>query len=251
VFQKKRKSNTTSKMNISDIKKTIASLEMQINELKALIETRSETSEISEPQKPKRVLSAEHKAKLAEGRMKKAAEKALEKIAEPIADSVSSDADSTTSSQKKRGRPKMTDEQKKEAKAKRDAEKAGADVAQSSEITQETSSVAPKKKGRKALKDMTPEELAAHKAKVAQRKDKKSSESAPAPAPAPATSEEKPSEDDLDSAEPWTFLGNSYFKTGRHEVWHNNNGEMGDWIGVYDPSTGKIDITAPEPDVDW
>lgn len=48
---------------------------------------------------------------------------------------------------------------------------------------------------------------------------------------------------------PWTFKGTEYLRSSANELWLNNNGEIGKWVGVYDPDTKKIDKKAKEPEI--
>ena len=48
---------------------------------------------------------------------------------------------------------------------------------------------------------------------------------------------------------PWTFKGTEYLRSSANELWLNNKGEIGKWVGVYDPETKKIDKKAKEPEI--
>lgn len=47
----------------------------------------------------------------------------------------------------------------------------------------------------------------------------------------------------------WTFRGQTYIRTSENECWlATEDGSIGQWVGVYDPTTDKIDETAEEPE---
>jgi hypothetical protein len=48
---------------------------------------------------------------------------------------------------------------------------------------------------------------------------------------------------------PWTFKGVEYLRSSANELWLNKDGEIGKWVGVYDPETKKIDKKAKEPEI--
>ena len=133
---------------------------------------------------------------------------------------------------------------------------------------------APKKRrGPKALKDMTEDERTAHKAKMAERKAAKNntaaatsttSNAAPAPAPAPATinspvAPQPPKstapeiitgdDDDPETLKPWSFENTNYYKNDLGYVYEVNGDEPGDYIGRYTIKKGRkyIDTDVPEP----
>ena len=139
-----------------------------------------------------------------------------------------------------------------------------------------TTTDAPKKRrGPKALKDMTPEEQAAHKAKMAERKAAKNntaaatsatSNAAPAPAPAPAPAATNSpvvpqppkstapeiitgDDDDPETLKPWSFENTNYYKNDLGYVYEMNGDEPGDYIGRYTIKKGRkyIDTEVPEP----
>lgn len=77
------------------------------------------------------------------------------------------------------------------------------------------------------------------------------------PLSAPKT---KKAVEEVDSWEPpknpssvkgWTHKGTNYYRSGRNEVYEvDDNGEMGNWVGLYDPASNSIDTSAPEPEDD-
>jgi hypothetical protein len=54
-----------------------------------------------------------------------------------------------------------------------------------------------------------------------------------------------------DGVYPWTWKtggGKEYFRNFQNEVWEKGvDGGLGKWVGVYDPTTNKMDTDAPEP----
>ena len=136
------------------------------------------------------------------------------------------------------------------------------------------SAEAPKRRGPKKLTDMTPEEKAAHDAKVAERKAKKEAEklatevagkaaeeapaAVPVAAPAPAAvaaPEPEEAEADLELL-PFKLDGVSYFRLGAKttdgeiawegDLWYNKKGVRGSYVGSL-LEDGSIDTDAEEP----
>jgi hypothetical protein len=93
--------------------------------------------------------------------------------------------------------------------------------------------------------EKTPKKKAPAKPKVpdAPKKAKDTVASAPPkPLPLPAIEEEEL------VIEPWTWLGKTYYKSSKNEVWKmTEEEELGKWVGVYDPVADTIDRDAPEP----
>ena len=59
-------------------------------------------------------------------------------------------------------------------------------------------------------------------------------------------------EEDADSPIVWTHGKKKYFKTPTsHMVWEMNGTNPGAWVGVYDPTTNKIDTSAEEPEFEF
>jgi hypothetical protein len=79
------------------------------------------------------------------------------------------------------------------------------------------------------------EKAAAKAAKEAEKKPKKASKKAAEPTPEP--------EDDDAAAVPFSYEGRELFKTKDGRVYK----EDGDWYGMYDSKTKKVDTTVPEP----
>ena len=138
------------------------------------------------------------------------------------------------------------------------------------------SAEAPKRRGPKKLADMTPEEKAAHDAKVAERKAKKeaekvaaevagkAAEEAPVAAPAPvevvvpAVVAAPEPEEEAAALEllPFKLDGVSYFRLGAKttdgeiawegDLWYNKKGVRGSYVGSL-LEDGSIDTDAEEP----
>jgi len=137
-----------------------------------------------------------------------------------------------------------------------------------SEPSAAPSAEAPKRRGPKKLADMTPEEKAAHDAKVAERKAKKEAEkvaaevagkaaeeavAAPAEVVVPTAQPEQ--EADLELL-PFKLDGVSYFRLGAKttdgdiawegDLWYNKKGVRGSYVGSL-LEDGSIDTDAEEP----
>jgi hypothetical protein len=53
------------------------------------------------------------------------------------------------------------------------------------------------------------------------------------------------------AAHPWTFKGKKCLRTHANEVWEAKaDGQLGKWLGLYDPAEDKIDDSADEPQFD-
>lgn len=82
----------------------------------------------------------------------------------------------------------------------------------------------------------------------------------PAPAATKAAAKKPAVEKEVDTWEPpknpssakaWTFKGKNYFRSGHNEVWEvAEDGDMGDWVGMYEPASNSIDTSVPEPEED-
>jgi len=47
---------------------------------------------------------------------------------------------------------------------------------------------------------------------------------------------------------PWTYKGKKYLRNFEGETWTvGADGGVGDWAGLYDSKTTKLDTSAPEP----
>ena len=139
------------------------------------------------------------------------------------------------------------------------------------------SAEAPKRRGPKKLTDMTPEEKAAHDAKVAERKAKKEAEKlaaevagkaaeeapvaapvAAVPAPEPVVAAPEPEEAELELL-PFKLDGVSYFRLGAKtadgeiawegDLWYNKKGVRGSYVGSL-LEDGSIDTDAEEPTIE-
>jgi hypothetical protein len=129
------------------------------------------------------------------------------------------------------------------------------------------SAEAPKRRGPKKLADMTPEEKAAHDAKVAERKAKKeaekvaaevagkAAEEAPVAAPADVVVAAPAAEAALELL-PFKLDGVNYFRLGAKtadgeiawegDLWYNKKGVRGSYVGSL-LEDGSIDTDAEEP----
>ena len=92
----------------------------------------------------------------------------------------------------------------------------------------------------------------------APKKIKKVKVAVPAPVVVPSVAEifDEDSEEDADAesadgAVAWEFRGKTYWRTADNECWlSTKSGGRGEWAGVYDPTTDKIDDSVPEPEID-
>jgi len=48
----------------------------------------------------------------------------------------------------------------------------------------------------------------------------------------------------------WTFKGEAMLRNSDNEVWKAASDGLGEWMGIYDPKTGKFDDSAEEPQFD-
>ena len=195
------------------------SLEAQVGK-EALLAAFAAYSPDAPAAKPKRVgkpLTEEHKAKLAAGR---AASKAKKEAAKAAA-----------------AEPSAAAAPAAEPPAKEDGDES-------------TSSSQKKKPGRKPKSDMTPDELEAHKRRVAEnaakRKAKKAAEAASVPLPASSDEAEKP--DPSVFAES-VIKGTKYLRNFRGDLLTAPDAakavEGYEWVGRYNGKT--IDTTFPKP----
>ena len=54
-----------------------------------------------------------------------------------------------------------------------------------------------------------------------------------------------------EDATTWVFRNQVYIRTTQNECWlANDDGSMGQWVGIYDPVVDKIDETAEEPELE-
>ena len=182
------------------------SLESQVGKEALQAAFAAYSSDAAPAAKPKRVgkpLTEEHKAKLAAGRAAAKAKKEAAKAAEPAAE------------------PEPA-----AAPAKEDGN--------------ESTSSSQKKRGPKAKKDMTPEELAAHNKKVAERKAAKAAKVPAASVPLPASSDEADKPDPSVFAES-VIKGTKYLRNFRGDLLT----EGYEWVGRYNGKT--IDTTFAKP----
>lgn len=183
--------------------------------------------------------------------------------AQYVDDSVDDDSKSTTSSTKSSKIVKKT-------AAEKEAEKEAKKKEKEAEKEQKKKEKEAEKEAKKAEKEA---EKAAKKAeKEAEKAEKASSKSSVTKAPIPAaavkktTKEDKPVEtakpapkkkpaakaDEIPAdgmVHPWSFEGKQYFRNSDGETWlRAKDGSCGEWAGLYDPSTNKLDTSAPEPE---
>jgi hypothetical protein len=68
----------------------------------------------------------------------------------------------------------------------------------------------------------------------------------------PVAVEDKEDDEDVENPVVWTHGRKKYFKTPTsHMVWEMNGTKPGAWVGVYDPTTNKIDTSAEEPNFEF
>jgi hypothetical protein len=158
-------------------------------------------------------------------------------------------------------RAKIDAKQAETAAAKKGSAPPSVTTASDAASTASAASGDKKKRGPKKYSEMTPEELAAAKAKRAAAKSSKKTDApvktaAPAPAPAPApVSEPAPvtivaaDEDDETAFKEWTHSGTTYWRSGENYVYaKTKEGGFGAYQGRWDPVKRKIDKTVAEPD---
>jgi hypothetical protein len=139
-------------------------------------------------------------------------------------------------------------------------------VAEAVEVAAPMAASSPKKEAKVPKVKKTDEEKAAEKeAKKAAKKV--ASPAAPAAAAAPAAvapkkvapkkvaKKEEPKEEKDDftceddgAAYPWDFKGKKFLRNFANQMWERtDDGEAGDWAGVFDPKSMTIDTSAEEP----
>lgn len=137
--------------------------------------------------------------------------------------------------------------------AKEKAKKAAAPAASaasadnSADSDSDSASNQPKKRrGPKKLSEMTPEELATHKAKVAERKGKSKKEkvAAAAAVPLPASGSASEAEDEDEETiilVKKVIQGKKYiFNPKTNYIYADDHGSAGEFLGVFDGTSGKI-----------
>lgn len=73
----------------------------------------------------------------------------------------------------------------------------------------------------------------------------------PVAKPKPAVKKEEWTCPDDGQLYPWTFGGKKYLRNSSNEVYEaDDDGSLGNWAGVFDPTTNKIDDSVPEPEYD-
>lgn len=187
---------------------------------------------------------------------KTAAEKAAERKAAAAAKAAATAAAKAEASAQK----KAASEAKKQAAAAAKAEAAAQKKATRDQEKAEKAKSSPKKAVKSPVKA----------AAISESSSSSSTASTPSPTPTPAPSASKkvtaPKKltkaaagdtephwecPDDDGVYPWTWKtggGKEYFRNHGNEVWEKGaDGGLGKWVGVYDPSTNKMDTEAPEP----
>jgi hypothetical protein len=212
------------------------------------------------PVKARKPQSEETKAKAAEKRAATKAAKAIAEAGESTGTLVADDepvAPVAAAAAVAAEKPKkvLTDEQKAKMKAGREAAAAKKAAAATAPATAPAAAAATataeaeatdgnasdtssqKRRGPKKLSEMSAEELAAHKAKVAERKEKKVVPPLPA-SPAPVAEEEGHTV----FAE-FPFKGVSYLRNKRGDILNQEY----EWVGRYDSAKKLIDTKFPKP----
>ena len=128
--------------------------------------------------------------------------------------------------------------EKAAAKAAKEAEKAAAKAAKDADKKPATKAPVPAAAVKKAA--ATPAKPAEKPAEAPAAAAKKK--------PAPAKAEEIPNDG---MVHPWTFNKKKYLRNSDGETWTvGADGGVGEWVGLYDAATNKLDTSAPEPAFD-
>ena len=131
--------------------------------------------------------------------------------------------------------------EKAEEKAKKESEKA----AKASEKAEEKA----KKESEKAAK--ASEKAAKASAKASEKAAKASAKESKSVTKGAETSVVVKDETVSEDATTWVFRNQVYIRTTQNECWlANDDGSMGQWVGIYDPVVDKIDETAEEPELE-
>ena len=162
-----------------------------------------------------------------------AAEKEAQKAAKEAAKEAEKEAKKAEKEAEKAAKKAAAEELKKAAAEAKKAEKAAA--------------AAGKGKG-KASKTPVPA-AAAKKASSAASVASAEKPAAAAPAKKPVAKKEDWSCPNDGMVHPWTYKGKKYARNFDNQLWEmEEDGGIGDWAGVYDATTQKIDDSVPEPE---
>lgn len=142
-------------------------------------------------------------------------------------------------------------------KAEKDAERAEKKAAKEAEKAAEKAAKEAEKAAKKAASGK-PGKTPSKPVPVAAVKKGTAGAGAPEPAAATKTVVVKKAaaakKDDWEAptdgnAKPWTYKGKKYVRTAENFLWEmSSSGEMGAWVGVYDPVADKIDDSVAEPE---
>lgn len=148
------------------------------------------------------------------------------------------------------------EEAKAQSKAAKEEEKAQVKAAKEAEKAQSKAAKEEEKAQSKAAKEAAKKPTAAPKApvKITTTKAPVSNGKALNPVTNNTVTKPKKVESEIPDdgmAHPWTFKAKKCLRTHANEVWEAKaDGSMGKWLGIYDPTTEKIDSTAEEPTFD-
>lgn len=186
--------------------------------------------------------------------------------AQYVDDSVDDDSKSTTSSTasskiivKKTAAEKEAEKEakKKEKEAEKEAKKKEKEAEKEAKKKEKEAEKEAKKKEKEAEKaekasskssvSKGPIPAAAVKKAVKTEKPVETAAAKPAPKKKPAAKVDEIPEDGM--VHPWNFEGKQYFRNSAGETWaRNKDGSCGNWVGMYDVATNKLDTSAPEPE---
>ncbi len=156
-------------------------------------------------------------------------------------------------------------EEREAAKAAKAAEKEAAKAAKAAEREAKKAEKEAEKEAAKAAKASKPKaDKPEAKPKAAAKPEAKpkaaggagaKAESKPEAKPVPkvkAESKPEPEDDDEDQPKLWLHNKKKYFKTPvSHMVWEMNGTKPGAWVGVFNPTSNKIDTSAKEPEYEF
>lgn len=187
---------------------------------------------------------------------------AAEKTAERKAAAAAKAAATAAAKLEAAAQKKAASDAKKQAAAAAKAEAAAQKKATRDQEKAEKAKSSPKKAVKSPVKAITVSESATSSSTASIPTP------TPTPTPAPTTSKKVAAPKKLTKTEaadaephwecpnddgvyPWTWKtggGKEYFRNYTNEVWEKGaDGGLGKWVGVYNPSTNKMDTEAPEP----
>ena len=168
---------------------------------------------------------------------KTAAEKEAEAAAKKAEKEAEKEKKKAEKEAEKEAKKAEKEAEKVAAKAAKDAEKAAAKAAKDADKKPVTKAPVPAAAVKKA---------AATPAKPAATKPAETPAATPAKKkPAPAKADEIPNDG---MVHPWTFNKKKYLRNADGETWTvGADGGVGEWVGLYDAATNKLDTSAPEP----